>query len=203
MSRPIIAVDIDDVLAENAVAFVNFSNERWGTNLRVNDYEEHWAKVWQLEHDMSEVFRRRDEFIDSERYRTYSPIKSGYETLLVLSKKFDLRVVSSRLSVMRDGTLEWLNIHYPGIFQDETIHFAGIWDRLTDASVHTTKANALSSIGASYLIDDQLKHCFAAADMNIETVLFGDYGWNQVDTLPHNVTRCIDWSSVGEYFDTR
>ena len=33
-----IAIDIDDVLAENAIGFVAFSNERWVTLLRVDDY---------------------------------------------------------------------------------------------------------------------------------------------------------------------
>lgn len=51
MKRLTIAVDIDDVLADNAAGFVTFSNERWGTNLTPDDYGEHWVKVWQVDND--------------------------------------------------------------------------------------------------------------------------------------------------------
>ena len=45
MRRLRIAVDVDDVLAENAAGVVAFSNQRWGRNLTVDDYDEHWAKM--------------------------------------------------------------------------------------------------------------------------------------------------------------
>ena len=49
MRRLRIAIDIDDVLAENAIGFVAFSNERWGTRLSVDDYSEHWSEMWRVD----------------------------------------------------------------------------------------------------------------------------------------------------------
>jgi len=40
-NKPIIAVDIDDVLANLAQEIVDFSNKNWGTNLTIDDYNEH------------------------------------------------------------------------------------------------------------------------------------------------------------------
>lgn len=37
MSKKVIAVDLDDVLSASAPAYVKFSNERWETNLTVED----------------------------------------------------------------------------------------------------------------------------------------------------------------------
>ena len=53
-----IAIDIDDVLAANAENFVEFSNKKWGTHLRPDDYTEHWAELWDV--DFDEVEKRRD-----------------------------------------------------------------------------------------------------------------------------------------------
>ncbi len=58
-----IAVDIDDVLSVNVPAFINFSNERWGTRLTIDDYSEHWGDMWKVDHD--EWGRRAKEFHDS------------------------------------------------------------------------------------------------------------------------------------------
>ncbi|MBC7869007.1 hypothetical protein H7X69_02425 [Candidatus Saccharibacteria bacterium] len=39
-SKPTIAIDIDNVLAYNAKGFVEFSNQRWGTTLEVDDWSD-------------------------------------------------------------------------------------------------------------------------------------------------------------------
>ncbi len=83
------------------------------------------------------------------------------------------------------------------------IIFSGIWDDGKQDAHKRTKTEILQSIGADFLIDDQLKHCISAADAGIGAVLFGAYPWNRVDTLPRGVTRCSDWSAVLEYFDGR
>lgn len=63
IDKQVLAIDIDDVLAANAAGFVRFSNERWGTNLAVDDYDEHWAKVWEV--DEVETARRAIELHES------------------------------------------------------------------------------------------------------------------------------------------
>jgi hypothetical protein len=50
-------------------------------------------------------------------------------------------------------------------------------------------------------IDDQPKHCVAAADIGIKALLFGEYSWNRTDTLPVGVARVKDWVAVLQYFD--
>ena len=50
MTKKVIAVDIDDVLAESARNLVEYSNKSWGTNITVDDYDEDWAKLWQVDY---------------------------------------------------------------------------------------------------------------------------------------------------------
>ena len=72
MRRLRIAIDIDDVLAENAIGFVAFSNERWGTRLSVDDYSEHWSEMWRV--DSEEAERRARIFHDSGIIKGYAHV---------------------------------------------------------------------------------------------------------------------------------
>jgi 5'(3')-deoxyribonucleotidase len=198
MKKATIAIDIDDVLADNAAGFVAFSNEKWGTDLRPEDYDEHWAKVWQV--DNEEVERRATALHESGVLNTYRHNDSAMPVLKRLSVNYNLIIVTSRRLQVRADTQAWIHKHYPGIFTDETIHFAGIWDSIDDQSIHRTKADVVEALGADYLIDDQLKHCQAVAATGRKAILFGDYTWNQADELPDGIIRLKDWAAVEEYF---
>lgn len=197
MTKQTIAVDIDDVLADNAAGFVAFSNSKWGTRLSVDDYDEHWAKLWRVDHE--ETARRADLFHVSGVVKKYQKNTDALDVLLNLHKSFRLVIITSRRLSLKEDTYEWINLHFPNIFEE--IHFAGIWDVIDEGSVHATKADIALEIGADYLIDDQIKHCSAAASVGIESILFGDYTWNYTDTLPKGVYRAASWQKVEDYFN--
>ena len=44
--RKVIAVDIDDVLADSARMFIELSNQHWGTELTVDEYDEAGPRLW-------------------------------------------------------------------------------------------------------------------------------------------------------------
>lgn len=194
MRRLSIAIDCDDVLADNAAGFVAFSNKTWGTNLRAEDYDEHWAKVWGVDHNETE--KRATHIHDSGVFRSYSPVDQALPTLRKLAKSHDLCIVTSRRMQVRDDTVNWIHEHYPGVFKDDTIYFAGIWDSIDDTSILKDKSGIVDSINADVLVDDQLKHCLAVANGGREAILFGDFSWNKLDKLPNGVTRCVDWLAV-------
>jgi len=107
--------------------------------------------------------------------------------------------VTSRRRLIETDTHEWLAKHYQGIFSE--IHFAGFWDDPKAWRHDASKADIFQEIGASYLIDDQLKHCLGAAKLGVKGLLFGDYRWNQTNTLPAGVERCVTWADVQDYFE--
>ena len=197
MKKPVIAVDIDDTLAANAKAFVAYSNQLWGTSLRVEDYDEHWQELWKV--DLAETQRRADKMHDMGIFGRHEHFSDAKPVLQKLATNYSLAVVTSRRKTIEAETLAWIDRYYGGIF--ENVHFAGIWDSVTDQSIHLTKADILQDVGASYLVDDQLKHCKAAAEIGVKAILYGNYTWNQVDQLPEGVVRCNDWQAVGDYFD--
>lgn len=198
MTKPIVAVDIDDVLSASAAGWVKFSNATWGTSLSVEDYDEDWAKMWKVDHQTA--VKRATIIHDS--VGMVSAFQHDAEAVVVLRqlvKKYELVITSSRVQKHRLETIEWLNRHFDGIFSE--IHLAGIFDELQEASVNLTKGDLIKRVGAQYLIDDQLKHCFAAVEHGAKAILFGDYSWNRSVTLPAGVARAKDWLAVQEYFD--
>jgi uncharacterized HAD superfamily protein len=199
VAKPTIAIDVDDVLAANAVGFLAYCNERWGCDLTVDDYSEDWPTMWGIE--MDEAMRRADEFHASGAVSGYEHFEEAKEVLSYLSERYRLLVLTSRRQVIAGETLAWIDRYFPDTFDD--VHFAGIWDTVAADRHLMTKSDVCKAIGADYLIDDQTKHCFAAADAGMEALLFGTYAWNRVDILPDNVVRVADWVAVKEYFDGR
>lgn len=121
MQKPIIAVDIDDVIAANAKGFVDWSNDRYGTNLTIDDYDDRWTLVWQVEHDEAE--KRAIEYHASGHIGAYNNIDGAYEVLKKLSETFRLIVITARRNSINQLTYDWIEKYYPDIF--ENIIFAG------------------------------------------------------------------------------
>jgi len=200
-NKPVIAVDIDEVLSYFAESFVAFSNKKWGTKLKPDDFDEHWAEIWKV--DYAEENRRAHIIRETMEFNKFRPREGADVVLKHLKKRYILVVVSSRHSGLYKETTEWLEKHFDGLFKE--IRFAGIWDDLEMSTLHKlklTKAEVLKEIGADYLIDDHPKHCFAAAEAGITALLFGDYRWNRDVKLKPNMVRAKTWQDVQEYFDS-
>lgn len=200
MAKPIIAVDIDDVLAVSAAAWVAYSNKIWGHQLAVDDYDEDWAKMWQVDFEEG---RRRAHHLHTTPgiIASFEHDAAAQEVLNKLAKQYELVITTSRNSLLQNETIEWLDRHFNGVFSD--VHFAGIYDTLHPDAPNRTKGDLIRKVGADYLIDDQPKHCFAVAEQGCTAVLFGSYSWNRDVALPAGVIRCLDWVAVGQYFDAK
>ena len=197
ITKPIIAVDIDDVIAANALGFVEWSNQKYGTHLTVDDYQDHWGEVWKVEHEETE--RRAVEYHESDHVATYTTIEGASDALRKLKERFKLVILTTRRNSINQLTKEWIEKYYPGIFDD--IVFSGFFDSPTKESITMTKGELAKSIGADYIIDDQIKHVLAATKLGIRGILFGNYTWNKVEVLPENVTRVHSWEEVLNYFE--
>lgn len=197
MSKPVIAVDVDDVLADSAAAFVAFSNQRWGTNLTVDDYQDHWGDMWQLDHEATEA--RAQVWRTAGLIRQYAHKEAAADVLRQLQPDYRLIITTARPKIMEADTLAWLDEHYNGLFED--VHFANFFGSNDYLAYHRTKGEMYRQLGANYVIDDQLKHCLSAAEIGLGAVIFGDYAWNRTDQPTPGVVRCLNWPAVQEYFN--
>lgn len=191
-----IGVDVDDVLAAQVKHFVKLSNEVWGTNLTVDDYNEDWTAIWGTTYE--ETQKRADVIHTKEIMGEFEYLEDSQEILAQLAKHHDLFVVTARRTSARALTEDWIERHYPGVFRE--IHLAGLWDTVDAQAINLTKAGLCEQLDLDYLIDDQLKHCLATAERGISAIIFGDYSWNHQEQIPENVKRCHSWAEVGKFF---
>lgn len=197
MIKPTIAVDIDDVLVDEAEFVIAYSNQTWGHALTLDDYTEHWGELWQV--GPGEVERRADALHEPGIKSAYRLIQDAHDTLIALKKQYRLVILTSRRAKVKQETLDWLETNFADVFSE--IRFTGFYDTRS-ADRHTfTKGDILVEMGVSYLIDDQLKHCLGAAERGLEVILFGTRSLPQGVTLPSNIAQCPDWKSVKAYFN--
>jgi 5'(3')-deoxyribonucleotidase len=195
-SKPVIAVDLDDVLAIHVEEFIAFSNKTFGTNLTIEEYNDHWGEMWQIDHEEAE--KRAQLWRTPDRVANFrKPDVDPSYVLEQLIKRFDLVIATARPSVWNDSTVEWVNKQYPNIFKD--VRLVPVWTGVK----RQTKAEVCHEIGARYLIDDLPDNCEIAATAGIECLLFGDYPWNRQAELVPGMTRVANWDAVLEYFDER
>jgi len=90
MPKPKIAVDLDDVLSASADAFVRYSNQRWGTTLTIDDYDERWGVMWQT--DQEETQRRAIQVHEAHISVHNRPFDQALPVLRRLSRRYVLDV---------------------------------------------------------------------------------------------------------------
>lgn len=196
-SKPVIAVDIDDVLALSVEKFIEWSNNSFGTKIKFEEYVEDWSLLWNI--SQAETTNRVNQMYKEGLPARYSHISEAVEVLNSLKPDYELIVATARRSAEHVLTRDWIKKHYPAVFKD--VHFAGIWDEITEHSPNKTKARLCKELGVNYLIDDQVKHCIGANSVGVKTLLYGDYPWSKNVILPQDIKRVFNWHDVGEYFE--
>lgn len=191
-----IAVDVDEVLGRFVFALNKFCKENYGMDYQVEDYWVYeFAKIWHCSQDESNHIVH--EFFKSDHFNDGIPtIPGAFETLARMSKTYELVVVTSRQHVIQDLTLEWLDRHYAGIFEEVYFgnHFA----------LHGTsrkKSEICRSVGAEILIDDNPNYALECAQAGIHVLLYDwdlSYPWSKLpEGISHPlITRVADWDQA-------
>lgn len=207
MKKPLIAVDIDDVLTHSAEAVIEFSNTTWNMNLTLESYDEDWRKLWGLSPEQEEEMHRRSRVIRRAKVigEALLPRKDAERVLNLLRKNARVVAVTSRRRAVELVTRRWAEKHLGNAIEE--FHFAGIYDdenrkhTTLDACINATKHDILNKVRPDYFIDDQPKHCEAALKLGIKTIIFGDYVWNKATELEEQgAVRCGTWRDVELYF---
>jgi 5'(3')-deoxyribonucleotidase len=199
MSRKVIAVDIDDVLADSTEALRLIVNERTGASLSRDDYMstgEYWdyyEQVW-ARHGLSDKFQYSDIEKELALDQSYVPLLPGaVSAVRELNKRYDIVLITSRNTSWEDATRRWCKDY---IFDhDINLFFTGS----RHDSDYKPKGQLCKQLGVSILIDDNPTHCRSAIEEGVEALLFGSYGWHY--DIPEQAVRCKDWPTVLEYFN--
>jgi uncharacterized HAD superfamily protein len=194
-SKPIIAVDIDDVLVPHVEDLIAWHNREYGTRMTLDQYHSRNPKDWGSD-TIEEAIKRVQRFFTTPEFLDARPIDDAAQVLGHLSENYILIVITSRDNIIEDVTNDWLNRHFPEIFK--AAHFTA---RFNLEGKSGKKSVVALDAKAKYLIDDTLENVIEGAEAGLKILLFGNYPWNHADELPPGVTRVKNWQEVLEYFD--
>lgn len=195
MSRPLIAVDIDDTLADSTELIRLNVNKKYDVDISKEAYRskgQYWGyyeRVW-AEHGLSLVLDDLDDMIGELAKAPLLP--SAALAIKQLYEQFDIVLITTRRKEKAKVTKQWVENTFAGM--DIEVHFS---EAHKDES-KMTKGQICKHIGARYLIDDSVDHCKSAQHEGVTPILFGQYGWH--DAAPNTINRCKDWPSVLDYF---
>lgn len=197
MTKQIIAIDVDDVLLPHFGDLIAWYNKTYGTHLSLADNGNDDPRTWGAV-TAKEAIKRVHFFFESREFKNAKPFSEAKDVLTHLSARYELVVVTARDSIVEQVTRDWLEHHFADLIREA--HFTAFYSL---EGKTRRKSDVCNEIGAKFLIDDSLSNVLGASVEGVQSILFGNYPWNQADELPSNVVRCIDWPAVLEYFDAR
>lgn len=192
----VVAVDVDEVLGNFVSALNEFIADRYSSKHCVSEYHVYeFFKIWNCSRDEADV--RVHEFFKTSYFKKgIHPLPGAQSALHKLSEYCNLSIVTSRQNVIKDHTIEWLEEHYPGLFQE--IHFG---NHFALDGTSRPKSDICRSLGAHVLIDDNPRYAIECADAGMRVLLFdyeNTYPWSKTDSaIQHpGVTKVHNWVEV-------
>lgn len=183
----IIGIDIDDVLSETVLSFLDYYNEKHDTNFKydqITDYS--FAKIFNItaDYEMQSIF----EFFRSDYYSRMAALPYAVDIVKELSKNNKLYAVSSRPTQFMDITVDWLDGFCDGCFEEVI---------LTNSSQDglASKSSVCKMKNIDYFIEDQIKFAEDCANVCKKVILLNK-PWNKLELTAQNIVRCDDWYCV-------
>ena len=184
-----IAVDIDDVLANFQIHFLEFYNKRNGTNFKLKDmFSYDYEKVFKTSKEESR--EQLNAFYNSQDFSKITPIEGAKESIFELGKKNNLYVITSRPDSTSKETVRWLNEHFPNIFLK--VHFI---NQHQENIPKKSKSEICLKNGYSIIIEDAPKYANECAEKNINVFLL-TRPWNLKEKMNPNIKRVKNWQEV-------
>ncbi|KAF3439755.1 hypothetical protein FNV43_RR18033 [Rhamnella rubrinervis] len=192
----VVAVDVDEVLGNFLSALNRFIADRYSSFHSVSEYHVYeFFKIWNCSRD--EAAMRVHEFFKTSYFKTgIHPIPGSQQALDKLSRFCSLSVVTSRQNAIKDHTIEWIEKHYPGMFEE--IHFGNHFALNGESK---PKSEICRSLGAKVLIDDNPRYALECAEAGMRVLLFdyeNSYPWCKIESIDQHplVTKVHNWEEV-------
>lgn len=195
MARVVRALDFDDVLFPMVENFVPQLNEKYKTNVSVDQLSSY---------NFSHLFKLTTQQMAAEMRAFHEqdmleiPPKPGVqESVARLATKSELIIVTARSSWLRKSTESYVDKYFPGMFSGVILlgHKNGI-------ELTCTKGEKCKKIGATALIDDAPHNIESLEGTGIHGVLFGQYAWQHNVRVKKGHVRKRTWPKVVEHFES-
>ena len=180
--RPVLGVDLDNVIALTDPLIRNLIREMFGVRLEQQDivHFDYWRCGITRQQD-KKVFTR---FHKSD-CRNILVISEAVNILRYLRQLFEIHVVTARPLDAERLTVDWLEEHQ--------IPLDRLWFCKDKAKIQVTFAA---------FIDDHRETAYEMANLGIYSLLL-DYPWNQpITSDPPNIVRVEGWEHIKRCLDT-
>eukprot|EP01054_Gregarina_sp_Poly1_P006130 Gregarina_sp_Poly_1__6129@NODE_323_length_9530_cov_14_322836_g275_i0_p5_GENE_NODE_323_length_9530_cov_14_322836_g275_i0NODE_323_length_9530_cov_14_322836_g275_i0_p5_ORF_typecomplete_len296_score41_25NT5C/PF06941_12/2e27HAD_2/PF13419_6/5_6e05Acid_phosphat_B/PF03767_14/0_00089NIF/PF03031_18/0_004HAD_SAK_2/PF18143_1/0_24HAD_SAK_2/PF18143_1/1_3e03_NODE_323_length_9530_cov_14_322836_g275_i037454632 len=195
---PVLALDIDEVLANTLEQSMAWHNNTYGTSLTKEDYKSYiFCEVWNCTD--AEAMQRFREFTRSPYWEAIQPVEGAQQFVNEMSSHFRLAIVTSRQDFLQESTLRWLNLYF-GLHKFCSIKFGNNW--LADENAaKKSKREMCMEIGAVALIDDLPKHILHVSPVRgLRLLILGANTNCKVvkKAILFNLNREQPWSLISE-----
>lgn len=186
-----IGVDFDDVLHDFNNSLHQYHNKKYGTTVKREDIVTYdIEKIWGCTRD--EAVEKVHTFYRTPEHDETMPLEGSQDVIQLLSRKYNLHIITSRVDEIKELTIRWLERHFPGAFTSvEFINHFG-----SSSGTKRTKADVCTQLSVDLMIEDSLEHAHAISACGIPVILI-DCPWNQ-GVLPSNVYRVKSWKDISE-----
>lgn len=191
--QPAIAIDADNVIVDTTAPLLDFYHENYDPASPILTTADCFSydlwKVWKC--SRGRAIEAVMEYFRSEQAMAAPPIPGALEALSVLKERYGLVVVTARRSEFAPMTMDWLDCHFAGIF-DEVL----FGNHFTTEGTEIPKSVLCRQADAQALIDDQLDHLTRCQEAGVAGILFGRYPWQRGADPPEGILRAPDWPAV-------
>ena len=184
----LIGIDLDEVLSCFVRSFLIHYNQKHGTDFREEDFRSYDFEDT-IGGNLESTILERNDFFGSPEFDSITPVAGSIESVDSLSQSHGLYVVTSRVSELKDRTLDWLDRYYRNKFRDVI---------LTGDAVHAgkcTKPEICMNLGVELFVEDNLKYAKSFIDSGMEVLLL-DRPWNRSGDVG---VRVYNWGEIVEY----
>jgi hypothetical protein len=207
-SENIIAIDFDDTLSYTNLTICKWHNEKYGTNISIDDFHSYYYWKNPGWGTPAEAAAKVREFLLSPIANEIPPIEGAQRgTKRLKEAGYKLVVITARTHDVANESLEWLEKHFPGIF--DTIYFTSALredaeqlateisgppahkhtnshptdprgEYIPAYSVPRKKSDMCLHVGAIALIDDAIENAFDVYEnaRTVKCLVYGQWKWN-------------------------
>lgn len=198
-NKLVVAVDVDEVLGSFLTALNKFIADRYLSKHAISEYSVYeFFRIWNCSRAEADI--RVHEFFKTDYFTLgIHPIPGARHALQKLSTFCNLSVVTSRQNVVKGHTIDWIEKHYPGLFQE--IHFG---NHFALDGTSKPKSVICGSFGAHVLIDDNPRYALECAEIGMKVLLFdyhNSYPWSKSEKVESHplVTKVCNWDEVEKH----
>lgn len=188
----LIALDLDEVLADFSTALIKFHNDTYSTSLtRDKIFTYSFWKVWGG--TRGEAIQKVRKFYFTKYFKDMKPVPGSVYGVGEIIERHELVIITSRPNDFIEETSRWIEKYFPSRFND--IYFA--YNQWIREKGNESKLEICLNLGVDVLIEDSLEYAKECAKEGIEVLLL-DCPWNQTKKLPKRIKRVYNWREISD-----